>query len=76
MIFPVEDEPDYVKQAWEDVEFIQGEQQRFLQLREDIEKEFEEARDKTYELTEKLPHVVTTEDQRELLRLLTQVSVI
>ncbi|XP_022686279.1 kinesin-like protein KIF19 isoform X2 [Varroa jacobsoni] len=67
-----EDEPDYVKQAWEDVEFIQGEQQRFLQLREDIEKEFEDARDKTYELTEKLPHVVTTEDQRELLRLLTQ----
>ncbi|OQR77483.1 kinesin protein KIF19-like [Tropilaelaps mercedesae] len=69
---PVEEEPDYVKQAWEDVEFIQGEQQRFLQLREDIEKEFEDARDKTYELTEKLPHVVTTKDQRELLRLLTQ----
>ncbi|KAG0417673.1 hypothetical protein HPB47_005436, partial [Ixodes persulcatus] len=47
-----DEEPDYVRQAWEDIEYIQGEQQRFLALREDVEKEFEDARDRTYKLTE------------------------
>ncbi|XP_064478247.1 kinesin-like protein KIF19 isoform X2 [Ornithodoros turicata] len=68
-----EEEPEHVRQAWEDIEFIQGEQQKFLTLREDVEKEFEEARERTYKLTESLPNVVSSEDQRELLRLLTQV---
>ncbi|CAN7939357.1 unnamed protein product, partial [Ixodes hexagonus] len=69
----LKEEPDYVRQAWEDIEYIQGEQQKFLALREDVEKEFEDARDRTYKLTENLPNVVSSEEQRELLRLLTQV---
>lgn len=68
-----EEEPEHVRQAWEDVELIQGEQQKFLALREDVEKEFEEARETTYKLTECLPNVASSEEQRELLRLLTQV---
>ncbi|KAH9365579.1 hypothetical protein HPB48_019624 [Haemaphysalis longicornis] len=47
-----EEEPGYIRQAWEDVEYIQGEQQKFLAMREDVEKEFEDAREHTYKLTE------------------------
>ncbi|KAH7949315.1 hypothetical protein HPB49_007708 [Dermacentor silvarum] len=47
-----EEEPGYIRQAWEDIEYIQGEQQKFLAMREDVEKEFEEAREHTYKLTE------------------------
>ncbi|XP_077526332.1 kinesin family member 19A [Haemaphysalis longicornis] len=68
-----EEEPGYIRQAWEDVEYIQGEQQKFLAMREDVEKEFEDAREHTYKLTENLPNVASSEEQRELLRLLTQV---
>ncbi|XP_037522909.1 kinesin-like protein KIF19 isoform X2 [Rhipicephalus sanguineus] len=68
-----EEEPGYIRQAWEDIEYIQGEQQKFLAMREDVEKEFEEAREHTYRLTENLPNVASSEEQRELLRLLTQV---
>ncbi|KAH6943089.1 hypothetical protein HPB50_015993 [Hyalomma asiaticum] len=68
-----EEEPGYIRQAWEDIEYIQGEQQKFLAMREDVEKEFEEAREHTYKLTENLPNVASSEEQRELLRLLTQV---
>ncbi|XP_023242295.1 kinesin-like protein KIF19 isoform X2 [Centruroides sculpturatus] len=66
-------QPQYVTQAWEDIQYVRQEHDRFIELREKAEKEFMNCKERTYRLTESLPEKANCEEQRELLILLTRV---
>ncbi|XP_076365661.1 kinesin-like protein KIF19 isoform X2 [Tachypleus tridentatus] len=67
------EEPQYVRQAWDDIEFVISEQHRYLSLREETEKEYDSCCEKTYKLAETFPQRANSEEQKELLDLLMRV---
>ncbi|XP_022242092.1 kinesin-like protein KIF19 [Limulus polyphemus] len=68
-----EEEPQHVRQAWDDIEFVISEQHRYLSLREETEKEYDSCCEKTYKLAETLPQKTNSEEQKELLDILMRV---
>ncbi|XP_071540664.1 kinesin-like protein KIF19 isoform X3 [Panulirus ornatus] len=68
-----DDEPEEVTQAWEDLLYLQKEQQRYTEMREKVEQEIIEVKKQAKEMEEALPKTITTNEQRELLSLLCKV---
>lgn len=68
-----EEMPDHVRQAWEDLQFLQSQHQRYLQMREDAKNDYIQCKRNTYRNTESLPDKASCQEQRELLNLLTRV---
>ncbi|KAK7062971.1 Kinesin-like protein kif19 [Halocaridina rubra] len=68
-----EEEPEEVAQAWEDLMYLQKEKQRYTEMREKVEQEMQEMRERATEMEEALPNTITTDEQRELLELLCKV---
>ncbi|XP_063602768.1 kinesin-like protein KIF19 [Penaeus indicus] len=68
-----DDEPEEVTQAWEDLMYLQKEQQRYTEMREKVEQEMNEVKKRAKEMEEALPETITTDEQRELISLLCKV---
>lgn len=46
------EEDEDIKAAWEEIRFIQSEQSKYLQIREEVQQQFEECHDTIYRLEE------------------------
>ncbi|KAK8724334.1 hypothetical protein OTU49_011334, partial [Cherax quadricarinatus] len=68
-----DDEPEEVTQAWEDLMYLQKEQQRYTEMREKVEQEMTEVKKRANKMEEALPKSITNDEQRELLNLLCKV---
>ncbi|CAG0892328.1 unnamed protein product [Darwinula stevensoni] len=67
------EEPEEVAQAWDEIMFINNEEKRYLEMKEDLEKELEEARHKSAALEAEFPQEITDSEQREIYSLLLRV---
>ncbi|XP_035233464.1 kinesin-like protein KIF19 isoform X2 [Stegodyphus dumicola] len=68
-----EEMPEYVAQAFEDLQFVKSQHHRYLQMREDCETDYNNCKKKTISVTESLTEKASSREQRELLHLLTRV---
>ncbi|CAL4176991.1 unnamed protein product [Meganyctiphanes norvegica] len=68
-----EEEPEEIAQAWEDLIYLQKEQQRYTDMREKVEQEMSEVKKRANEMEEALPRTITNDEQKELLSLLCKV---
>ncbi|CAM1312371.1 Uncharacterised protein r2_g2276 [Pycnogonum litorale] len=62
-----------IKAAYEEIHYIQSEQSKYLQVREDVQQQFESCRDEIYRLEEELPQKISNGEQREILVLFCKV---
>lgn len=68
-----DEEPEEVTQAWEDLMYLQKEQQRYTDMRDKVEQELLEVKERAQDMEEALPATITTDEQKELLALLCKV---
>ncbi|KAL3877693.1 hypothetical protein ACJMK2_035359 [Sinanodonta woodiana] len=66
-------EPEDVKVAREELKVLNEEKYRTEKVRSTVRKELEMAKEKTRKLEEQIPHRISTDEQREVLRLLCKV---
>ncbi|GIY27048.1 kinesin-like protein KIF19 [Caerostris darwini] len=67
------DMPEHVFHAWEEIQFLKGQHERYLEMRQDCENDYQNCKDKTHSVTESLSEKASSREQRELLHLLTRV---
>ncbi|GFS47711.1 kinesin-like protein KIF19 [Trichonephila inaurata madagascariensis] len=70
---PKNDMPEHVFHAWEELQFLKGQHERYLEMRQDCENDYQNCKDKTHSVTESLSVKASSREQRELLHLLTRV---
>ncbi|GFX14726.1 kinesin-like protein KIF19 [Trichonephila clavipes] len=70
---PKSDMPEHVFHAWEESQFLKGQHERYLEMRQDCENDYQNCKDKTHSVTESLSVKASSREQRELLHLLTRV---
>ncbi|CAL1278562.1 unnamed protein product [Larinioides sclopetarius] len=65
--------PEHVFHAWEELQFLKGQNERYLEMRQDCENDYQSCKNKTLSVTESLSEKASSREQRELLHLLTRV---
>ncbi|XP_043243868.1 kinesin-like protein KIF19 isoform X2 [Amphibalanus amphitrite] len=65
-----EEEPEDIVQAWDDLRYIQEEEQRYQDMRKNAEADLIDLREKASKMEEALPDKTSTDEQKELLELL------
>ncbi|KAF8794072.1 Kinesin-like protein KIF19 like protein [Argiope bruennichi] len=65
--------PEHVFHAWEELQFLKGQHERYLEMRQDCENDYQSCKNKTLSVTESLSEKASSREQRELLHLLTRV---
>nr|XP_042895574.1 kinesin-like protein KIF19 [Parasteatoda tepidariorum] len=67
------DMPEHIRNAWEELQFIKSQHQRYIEMREDCDTDYKSCKQKTHSVTESLSEKASSREQRELLHLLTRV---
>ncbi|TRY69133.1 hypothetical protein TCAL_02510 [Tigriopus californicus] len=67
------EEPEEVKQAWEELMLVQREQDRYAGIKLDLEQDLQETRKRQKRLEDELPKRISTEEESEILSLLCKV---
>lgn len=68
-----QEEPDEVKQAWDELVLIQREQNRYSDIKYDLEQDLEQCKKRQARFEDELPKRISTEEEAEILSLLCKV---
>jgi len=69
----LEEDPMEVKSAWDELQIIQREQQRYSDIKLDLAQDLEELKGRSKHLEDELPKRISTEEEAEVLSLLCKV---
>ncbi|GAB6027256.1 Kinesin-like protein kif19 [Chamberlinius hualienensis] len=69
-----EREPTHIRQAWDDLMYIQEEQQKYWDMRQDVDRQYKDCRRRAATIEDELPYRIdSSHEQRDILNLLCKV---